>query len=163
MKKKIALIGSVVLVLAIGMFYAQSNNLIADDKDGKKDCSSSCTQKTGSSSAESKSGCSDKSTTTSSASDDKSGYAVYTFTTDAISCDGCKPGMTEKIKSIAGVKDVEYGATCSVSKQTGVKVFYLESETSGDAVAASIKDQGLKGNCSDESKCNSKTKSEKKS
>ncbi len=163
MKKKIALIGSIALVLAVGLFYVQSNNLIADDKDGKKDCSSSCTEKTGSASSETKSSCTDKTMQSSSGSDDKSGYAVYEFTTDAISCDGCKPGMTEKIKTIGGVKDVEYGQTCSVSKQTNVKVYFNESETTSEVVAASVKEQKLNGNCGDGSKCDSKSKAEKKS
>ncbi len=163
MKKKIALIGSIALVLAVGLFYVQSNNLIADDKDGKKDCSSSCTEKTGSASSETKSSCTDKTMQSSSGSDDKSGYAVYEFTTDAIDCDGCKPGMTEKIKTIGGVKDVEYGQTCSVSKQTNVKVYFNESETTSEVVAASVKEQKLNGNCGDGSKCDSKSKAEKKS
>jgi hypothetical protein len=163
MKKKIALFSSIALVIAVGLFYVQSNNLIADDKDGKKDCSSSCTEKTGSASSETKSSCTGKTMTSTSAGDDKTGYAVYEFTTDAIHCDDCKPGMTEKIKSIGGVKEVEFGQTCSVSKQTNVKVYFNESETSTDAVAASVKEQKLNGNCEDGSKCNSKEKTEKKS
>jgi hypothetical protein len=163
MKKKIALFASIALVLALGLFYTQSNILIADDKDGKKDCSSSCTEKTGSSSAESKSSCTSKTMSGKSTGDDKSGYAVYEFTTDAIHCDGCKPGMTEKIKAIGGVKEVEYGETCGVSKMTSIKVFFNESETTSEAVAASVKEQKLSGNCEDGTKCDSKTKVEKKS
>lgn len=163
MKKKIALFGTIAMVLAVGLFYVQSNNLIADDKDGKKDCSSTCTEKTGSASSETKSSCTSKTTTSTSTGDDKAGYAVYEFTTDAIDCDGCKPGMTEKIKTIGGVKEVEFGQTCSVSKQTNVRVYFNESETTSDVVAASVKEQKLNGNCGDGTKCDSKGKTEKKS
>ncbi len=162
MKKKIVLFGSFALILAVGLFYVQSNNLIADDKDGKKDCSSSCTEKTGTSSAESKSSCTSKSMTQTSSGDDKSQYAVYVFTTDAIHCDDCKPGMTEKIKTIGGVKEVDYSETCGVSKMTNVKVYYSDSETSPDLIAASVKEQKLEGNCGDGAKCDSKSKTEKK-
>ncbi len=163
MKKKIALFASVALVLAAGVFYAQSNNLFADDKDGKKDCSSSCTSKTGTSSAESKSSCTGKTMTDASAGDDQPGSATYEFTTDMIHCDDCKPGMTEKIKTISGVKEVQYGETCSVSKMTSIKVLFDPSVTNSEVVAASVKEQKLNGNCGDGTKCDSKTKTEKKS
>lgn len=163
MKKKIALFASIAVVLAAGLFYVQSNNLIADDKDGKKDCSSSCTDKAGTSSAESKSSCTSKTMTESSAGDDKTVYAKYEFTTDAIHCDDCKPGMTEKIKSISGVKEVEFSETCGVSKMTNVMIYFDETQTNTEAVAASVKEQKLNGNCGDGSKCDSKSKMEKKS
>jgi len=159
MKKKIIIIGSFVVILVFGILYTQSNSLIADDKDGKKDCSSSCTKKTGtSSSTENKSGCSSEKiggATTEVAGE----FPVYEFVTDKISCDGCKPGMSEKIMGISGVREVSYGETCKVSKMTSVKVYYSSSDTTPEIIAASVKDKAL--NC-DESKCNSKNKTEKK-
>jgi len=159
MKKKIVIIGSLVVILAFGFLYTQNNYLIADDKDGKKDCSSSCTKKAGTgSSTENKSGC----------GSEKMGGAntevinenpVYEFVTDKIDCDGCKPGMSEKLMGISGVKEVSYGETCQVSKMTTVKVQYSSSDTTPEIIAASVKEKAL--NC-DESKCNSKTKTEKK-
>lgn len=156
MKNKIIIIGSLVVLLVFGFIYSQSN-LIADDKDGKKDCSStssSCTKK--SSSTESN-------MSGANTSDDKSGYAVYEFVTDKISCDACKPGMTENIMGIAGVKEVNFGETCQVSKMTSVKVYFLETDTTPEVIAASVKEKGLQGNCGDGTKCDSKNKTQKKS
>ncbi|MBK8553522.1 MAG: hypothetical protein IPL53_21645 [Ignavibacteria bacterium] len=161
MKNKIIIIGSLVVLLVFGFIYSQSNSLIADDKDGKKDCSSSCTQKAGS--TESKSECTDKKMSGANTSDDKNGYAVYEFVTDKISCDDCKPGMTENIMGIAGVKEVNFGETCQVSKMTSVKVYFLETDTTPEIIAASVKEKGLQGNCGDGTKCDSKNKTQKKS
>ncbi len=161
MKKKLIIIGSLVVLLVFGFIYSQNNSLIADDKDGKKDCSSSCTQKSSSTELKSQSG--DKAMNEANTSDDKSGYAVYEFVTDKISCDGCKPGMTENIMGIAGVKEVNYGETCGVSKMTSVKVYFLETDTTPEVIAASIKEKGLEGKCGDGSKCDSKNKTQKKS
>ncbi len=159
MKNKIIIIASLVVILVFGILYTQNSNLIADDKDGKKDCSSSCTKKAGTgTSAENKSGC---------GSEKMSGAStevvvenpVYEFVTDKIDCDGCKPGMSDKLMGIAGVKEVSYGETCQVSKMTTVKVHYSAVDTTPEIIAASVKNNAL--NC-DESKCNSKTKTEKK-
>ncbi|MEO6694137.1 MAG: hypothetical protein ABIY50_07905 [Ignavibacteria bacterium] len=164
MKKKIIIIGSLVLILVFGFLYTQNNNLIADDKDGKKDCSSSCTKKTGTgSSTENKSGCgSDKMSDAN--TEVISENPVYEFVTDKIDCDGCKPGMSEKLMGISGVKDVSFGETCNVSKMTTVKVHYSATDTTPEIVAASIKEIGLTAakSCGDGSKCNGKNKTEKK-
>ena len=106
MNNKIVLFSKIAMVLAVGLVYDKSNNLNADDKDVKKDCSSTCTEKTGSASSETKSSCTGKTTTSTSTGDDKAGYAVYEFTTDAVHCDDCNTGMTEKIKTIGGVREV---------------------------------------------------------
>ena len=144
MKKKIILISSVIVILVAGLLYVQSNNLIADDKNGKKDCSSKCT---------------DKATTdnTSGSVNEASGYPVYEFVTDKIDCDGCKPGVSEKLMGISGVKEIAYGETCSVSKMTSVKVYYSDTETTPEVIAASIKEKGLECNSN---KCGDKNKTE---
>jgi len=161
MKKKLFLIASLVVIVALSIFYVQNNNLIADDKD-KKDCSTSCAKTTGTSNV--KSDCSgDKLSSASTSDDDVNGYASYEFVTDKIDCDGCKPGMTSNLKEISGVKDVVYGETCKVSKTTSVKVFYSAEETTPEIISASVKEKGLNGNCEDGSKCDSKNKGEKKS
>ncbi len=161
MKNKLIIVGSLIVLLVFGFIYSQNSSLMADDKDGKKDCSSSCTQKT--SSTENKSQCTDKQMSGATSGDDKSIYAVYEFVTDKISCDDCKPGMTQNIMGIAGVKEVDYGATCNVSKMTSVKVYFMDSETTPEIIAASVKEQGLQGKCGDGTKCDSKNKSQKKS
>lgn len=161
MKTKLILIASLALIVALSIFYVQNNNLIADDKDGK-DCSSTCTKTAGTTDA--KSDCTGKSTTGASVSDDdNAGVATFEFTTDKITCDGCKTEMTGTLKEISGVKDVVYGETCSVSKTTSVKVIYSDKDTTSEIIAASVKEKGLTGNCGDGSKCGSKKKSDVKS
>lgn len=158
MKKKLIVIASIVIVLAFGILYTQTS-LIADDKDGKKDCSSSCTKKTGTgSSAENKTGCSSDKTGGAS-TEVTSENPVYEFVTDKIHCESCKSGMSEKLMGISGVKEISFGETCNVSKMTTVKVHYSAADTTPELISASVKDKGL--NC-DESKCNTKAKTEKK-
>jgi hypothetical protein len=162
MKNKIVILATVFAVLLFAFLYLQNTNLIADDKDGKKN-STSCTKKTGSTSAESKSGCDYNKNTdaTTDASIEASGqFAVYEFVTDKIDCDGCKPGMSEKLMGIAGVKEVNFGETCQYSKITNVKVFYSSTDTTPEVIAASVKSNGLE--CGKDGKCTDKNKSEKK-
>lgn len=93
-------------------------------------------------------------------------YAVYEFVTDKIDCDGCKPGVTNKLMGVTGVKEVVFGETCKVSKMTSVKVLYSDKDTTPEIIAASVKEKGLeceKGKCGDGSKCTGKDKTEKKS
>ena len=165
MKKKIIIIGSLVVILALGILYSMNNNLIADDKDGK-DCSSSCTKTTGTgSSTESKKSC-DSKTMSETSTDATSQFAVYEFTTDKIDCDACKPGMSSKLMGVSGVKEVSYGETCNVSKMTNVKVYYSAENTTPEIIAASVKENKLDcdmSKCGDGSKCTGKTKTEKKS
>ncbi|HQY20528.1 MAG TPA: hypothetical protein PK294_12585 [Ignavibacteria bacterium] len=160
MKKKLFLIASLVVIVALSIFYVQNNNLIADDKEGK-DCSSTCTKTAGTS--ESKSDCSSKTSSSGVSDDDNAGYAVYEFNTDKITCDACKTGMTSDLKQISGVKNIVYGETCNVSKTTGVKVYFSAEETNPEIISASVKEKGLSGNCEDGSKCTSKKKSDVKS
>lgn len=147
MKKKIIILASFIVVLIAGLLYVQSNNLIADDKNGKKDCSSTCTDKAKTDNSSEKS---------SGSVNEASGFPVYEFVTDKIDCDGCKPGVSEKLMGISGVKEVVYGETCSVSKMTSVKVYYSDTETTPDVIAASVKEKGLECNSS---KCGDKNKS----
>lgn len=165
MKKKIIVIGSLVVILALGILYSMNNNLIADDKDGK-DCSSSCTKTTGTgSSTESQKSC-DSKTTTEATTDATNGYAVYEFTTDKIDCDACKPGMSSTLMGVSGVKEVSYGQTCSVSKMTNVKVYYSPQDTTPEIISASVKENKLNSEmskCGDGSKCTDKNKAGKKS
>lgn len=156
MKTKILITVSLIAVLAFGFLYTQKSNLIADDKDpkNKKDCSSSCTQKTSSDVIKSN----DQVMSGANISDDKNGYAVYEFVTDKIHCDGCKPGMSESLMGIQGVKEISFGETNSESKITTIKVSYSASETTPEVIAASVKEKKLQGNCSDGSSCNSKKK-----
>lgn len=163
MKNKILISGTLVLLMVLSfLFYTNNSNLIADDKDGKKDCSSQCTQKAGS--TENKSSCTDSKTMSdANSSDNKDGFISYEFVTDKITCDDCKPGISNELMGISGVKEISYGETCKVSKMTSVKVIYSPEETSPEIISASVKEKGLEGNCGDGSKCNSKTKTEKKS
>jgi len=165
MTKKILITASLILVLVFGFLYTQKNLLIADDKDGKKNCSSSCTQKT--SSTDNKSGCPEGKTQMSGvvSDDNKNGYAVYEFVTDKIHCDDCKPEMSGKLMGIAGVKEINYDLTNTDSRLTNVKVYFSASDTTPEIIAASVKDNSLSGvkeKCGDGSKCTGKNKTEKK-
>ncbi len=155
MKNKIILICSVAVIIALGIFYVQSN-LIADDKDGKKNCSSSCTEKK--SSTENNTQSNDNSVSGVNSATDNA-YAVYEFVTDKIHCDGCKPGMTEKLMGVSGIKEIVFGETCGVSHMTNVKVYYSAADTNPEIIAASVKENGF--NC-DASKCTGKNNTEKK-
>ena len=147
MKKKIIVAASFIVILVAGLLYVQSNNLIADDKNGKKDCSSSCTDKSNAqTSTETNSGASTEAV---------SDFPSYEFVTDKIHCDGCKEGISGKLMGISGVKEVSYGETCNVSKMTSVKIFYSDTETSPEVIAASVKEKGLE--CSSD-KCGDKSK-----
>ncbi len=165
MKKKIIVVCSLVVVLALGILYSTNNRLIADDKDGSKDCSSSCTKNSGtSSSTENHSGC-DSKKMSSTGTESSGNYAVYEFTTDKIHCDDCKPGMTQKLMGVSGVKEVSFSETCKVSKMTNVKVYYSDKDTTPELISASVKENGLecdKSKCGDGSKCTGKTSTEKK-
>jgi len=170
MKNKVIIICSMLVVLAVGFLYTINNRVIADDKDGKKDCSSSCTKTTGSSSStstESKSGCSsDKKMSNNTGTDNPNNYAVYEFVTDKISCDACKSGISNNLMGVAGVKEVSYGETDAVSKMTNVKVFYTDKETTPELISTSVKENNLEcdmSKCGDETKCKKNNKTEKKS
>ncbi|MEO8666023.1 MAG: hypothetical protein ABI462_11040 [Ignavibacteria bacterium] len=163
MKNKILITVSLILILVFGFLYTQKNILIADDKDGKKDCSSSCTQKT--SSSINKSQCTEGTKMSGAVVNDDKGLAVYEFVTDKIHCDACKPGVSEKLMGIAGVKDVNYDASNTDTHLTNVKVYYSASDTTPEIIAASVKENSLcstKDSCGDGSKCTGKTKTEKK-
>ncbi|HMQ68448.1 MAG TPA: hypothetical protein PKA90_04435 [Ignavibacteria bacterium] len=153
MKKKLLISFSMVAMLVLAfLFYTNNSSVIADDKDGK-DCSSKCTQK---------SSTTDQTMGGANSSETQDGLATYEFVTDQISCDGCKPGMSESLMGISGVKEISYGETCNVSKMTSVKVIYSAEETTPEIISASVKEKGLQGKCGDGSKCDSK-KSTKKS
>ncbi|MBL8006120.1 MAG: hypothetical protein JNJ56_01200 [Ignavibacteria bacterium] len=168
MRKKIIVIGSLVVLLVFGFLYFQNNILIADDKDGSKDCSSSCTKSSSTeSSTENKSSCTAGKENMSGANTDATNnYAVYEFVTDKITCNDCKTGMTKNLMGVSGVKEVTFGETCNVSKMTSVKVFYSDKDTTPELISASVKEKGLecdKSKCGDGSKCTGKNKTEKKS
>lgn len=163
MRNKIILTATLIVLLVFGFIYTQKNNLIADDKDGKKDCSSQCTQKAGS--TENKSDCTGKTMSGANTTDDANGYAVYEFITDKISCDACKTSMSGSLMGISGVKEVNYGETCKVSKMTNVKVYFNSADTTPEIIAAAVGEKGLscdKSKCGDESKCTGKKETEKK-
>ena len=109
------------LVLAFGFLYLNQNLLIADDRDGKKDCSSSCSH----------------------SKDVKAGgeFSSYEFVTDKACCEEMKTGMQTDLMSVAGVKEVKFSTSCSVSKMTQVIVYYAAGETTEENIATYLKDK----------------------
>ena len=130
--KKIVTLTAFVLVLALGFLYLNQSMLIADDRDGKKDCSSSCNK----------------------SKDIKAGgeWSSYEFVTDKACCDEMKTGLQNDLLGVAGVKEVKFGLTCGVSKMSQVTVYYAAGETSEENIAAFVKDKSY--DCSGHSGCN---------
>jgi hypothetical protein len=135
MNKKVISIAALVVLFAFGFLYVNATYLQADNKSGKKECtSSSCRDKTSQSSNQS----------SSDNKDIKAGgeTGTYQFVTDKIHCEDCKVSMQKELMGgVSGIKDVKFGETCSVSKMTNVTVYYSAGETSTDKIASYVKDK----------------------
>jgi len=119
--RKVITLTGFLLVLAFGFLYLNQSLLIADDRNGEKDCSSSCSKN-----KEVKAG---------------GEFSSYEFVTDKACCDEMKTGLQTDLMSVAGVKEVKFSTACSVSKMTQVTVFYAAGETSEENIAAYLKDK----------------------
>lgn len=133
--KKIVSLTAFILVLALGFLYLNQGLLVADDRDGKKDCSStssSCTQKN---------------------KDVKAGseWSSYEFVTDKACCDEMKTSLQTDLLTVAGVKEVKFGSTCGSTKMSAVTVFYAAGETTEENIASYLKDKSY--DCSGHSGC----------
>ena len=138
MNKKILSIASLTVVFALTFFYLNQNFLAANDKDGK-----TCTNK---------SACNDKN------KDIKAGgeFESYEFITNQACCDEMKNALQTDLLTIAGIKEVKFSSTCSVSKMTNVTVYYSAGETNTDNIAAYVKDKSYdcSGNgCTKDKEC----------
>jgi hypothetical protein len=129
MKRNIIIIAGIAVVLLFSFLYINQNYLMADDRDGKKECSdmSKCDDK-------------EKNKEIKAGSD----LNEYVFATDQACCDEMKADLQTQILGIAGVKEVSFGETCGHSKMTQVKVFYNGSETTEDVIAASVNEKNVK-------------------
>jgi len=132
MKKTIS-VTALVLIVSLGLLYLNQGLLIADDRDGKKDCSSQCTQ-----------------------SKTSGDFSSYEFVTDKACCDQMKTDLQTGLMGVAGVKEVKFGSTCNVSKMTPVTVLYTAGETSEENIVSYLNDkkfdcEGTKG-CEKEGK-----------
>ena len=118
---KIISLTGFILLLAFGFLYLNQNLLIADDRNGEKDCSSSCSK----------------------SKDVKAGgeFSSYEFVTDKACCDEMKTGLQTDLMSVAGVKEVKFNTSCSVSKMTQVTVYYAAGETSEENISSYLKDK----------------------
>lgn len=134
MNKKILTAAALVVVFALGFLYLNQGYLAANDKDDK-----SCTNK---------SACDDKNKEVKAGGD----LNEYAFTTDKACCDGMKADLQNELSSVAGVKEIKFGSTCSASKMTHVTVYYAAGETSEDALAKFVKDKSY--DCQDKTGCN---------
>lgn len=134
--KKTVSITAFVIITALGLLYLNQGLLIADDRDGKKDCSSECTQK--------------KEVKTSGE------FSSYEFVTDKACCDKMKTDLQTGLLSVAGVKEVNFGSTCNVSKMTSVTVLYAAGETTEDNIASFLKEQKI--DCEGKSGCDKEGK-----
>ncbi|HRJ84822.1 MAG TPA: hypothetical protein PK753_04035 [Ignavibacteria bacterium] len=160
MNKKFLGAAALVVIFAFGFLYLNQSYLIANDKDGK-DCSKECTTSAGD-----KSGCDktaaiessgDKTGCDKSKCDDKNKikaggeFSSYQFVTDKVTCDDSKADLQKNILTIAGVKEVNFGSTCNVSKMTNVTIMYAAGETTEENIAASLKEKNM--DCSGKSGC----------
>jgi len=121
MKKTISLT-AIVLLLSLGLLYINQGRLIADDWNKNKDCSSECKNS--------------KDVKTTSGE-----FSSYEFITDKACCDEMKTDLQSGLMGVAGVKEVKFGSSCSVSHMTQVTVLYSAGETSEENIASFIKDK----------------------
>jgi hypothetical protein len=154
MNKKFFGIAAIVVVFALGFLYLNQSYLVASDKDGK-----TC-DKNGTSCSKTSSSCDDKNK--SAATDVKAGgeFSSYEFTTDQVSCEETKANLEKELTSVAGVKEVKFGSTCSVSQMTSVTVYYAAGETNEEAIASFVKSKNI--DCSGKTGCNKEKSSDVK-
>lgn len=122
MNKKIIPVAAMVVVFALGFLYVNQNYLTAGDKDGK-DCLN-------------KSGCT-------SGKEVKAGgdYQSFEFVTDQACCDEMKTSLQNDLMNSAGVKEVKFSSSCTVSKMTQVTVYFAAGETSSENIASFVKEK----------------------
>lgn len=139
MKKKIIVISSVILVMILGLLYANYSYLIAGDRDGK-----TCT---------STSGCTSKSNDVKADNNINAGgeLATYEFVTDKACCDDMKNTLQTELMGVAGVKEVKFGMSCTSSKITNVQVMYAAGETNDEALTSFLKEMNY--DCVGQSGC----------
>ncbi len=146
MKRKFIWSASLLLVFALVFLYTNHNYLSADNRDNKKkDCSSF-------------SGC----------IENKSGgvkaggeWSAYEFLTDRAYDDEMKTNLKAELMNTAGVKDVKFSHSCSVSKMTYVSVYYAADETTQETLESLVKDKGFDcsgSGCEDNKDCSPKNK-----
>ncbi len=163
MNKKIISISALVVVFALGFFYLNQEYLAAYTKSGGDCDKTQCSKTSGTKSSADKKECDksscDKSSCDKSSCDDKKGmikaggeFSSYEFVTDKVTCEDSKAELQKNILSIAGVKEVNFGSTCNVSKMTSVTIMYSAGETSEENIAASLKEKNM--DCSGNSGCN---------
>lgn len=136
--KKTVSITALVLLVSLVLLYVNQGRLIADDRNGNKDCSTECKH----------------------SKDDKttSGeLSSYEFVTDKACCDEMKTELQTSLLGVAGVKEVKFSSTCNVSKMTQVTVMYSAGETSEENIASFIKDKKI--DCEGHNGCNQEGKS----
>ena len=66
--------------------------------------------------------------------------------------------LKSELMSVAGVKDVKFSSTCTVSKMTNVSIYYSASETSRETLASYVKDKGMDCSGCDKKDCPLKNK-----
>lgn len=133
MKTKFISFASLILIFALGFLYVNHNYIEAGDRDGKKECVN-------------KSGCTNMSGCTQNKSSEiKAGgeWSSYEFVTDKACCEEMKSSLKTELLGLAGVKDVKFSPTCSVSKMTNVSIYYAAGETSEETLASLVKDKGF--------------------
>ena len=157
MNKKIISVSALVVVFALGFFYLNQEYLVAYTKSGGDCDKTQCSKTSGTKSSADKKEC-DKSSCDKSSCGENKGmikaggeYSSYEFVTDKVTCEDSKADLQKNILSIAGVKEVNFGSTCNVSKMTSVTIMYSAGETNEENIAASLKEKNM--DCSGKSGC----------
>ena len=162
MNKKIISVSALVVVFALGFFYLNQEYLVAYTKSGGDCDKTQCSKTSGTKSSADKKECDksscDKSSCDKSSCGENKGmikaggeYSSYEFVTDKVTCEDSKADLQKNILSIAGVKEVNFGSTCNVSKMTSVTIMYSAGETNEENIAASLKEKNM--DCSGKSGC----------
>ena len=142
MKTKFVMFASLVLMLTLGFLYVNHNYISANDKDGKTQCTNM-------------SGCTQHKQNTVRAGGE---WSSYEFTTDKACCDEMQSSLKSELMSVAGVKDVKFSSTCTVSKMTNVSIYYSAGETNAETLASYVKDKGFDCSGCDKNNCPMKNK-----
>lgn len=157
MNKKIISVSALVVVFALGFFYLNQEYLVAYTKSGGDCDKTQCSKTSGTKSSADKKEC-DKSSCDKSSCGENKGmikaggeFSSYEFVTDKVTCEDSKAELQKNILSIAGVKEVNFGSTCNVSKMTSVTIMYSAGETNEENIAASLKEKNM--DCSGKSGC----------
>lgn len=131
MRNKIIIISSLLIILTFGFLYF-NNHYISTDKN-----STACSCPMRSSGIQN--------------TNAGNKWSSFNFITDKACCDEMRSSMQKELMGLAGVKDVKFVPSCSISKMSQVSIYYSSDETNSENIASYLKDKKM--DCSDPQNC----------